>query len=280
MGNDAGDVSLRPLAPGELLRIGSDALQVDVAPMAGGRIAQMRCDGVDWLTGHSADNNAAIAWGCYAMVPWVGRIRRGRFDFDGSTYQLPPTLGPHAIHGVGFMLPWEVTTQSASQVDLTLQLPSDATWPFGGIARQRFTVSGRRLRLKLTVTAGERAMPHPVLGWHPWFLKPERLDFSPTHHYPRDAEGMCSLPLAEPPWGQPWDDCFINTQPVVLQRGGQSVTLTSNCNHWVVFDERAHATCVEPETGPPDAFNLLPERTLQPGETTGAWFELDWQPAD
>ncbi len=272
------DPSLRPLAPGRLLQIRSDALEVDVAPEAGGRIAQIRCDGVDWLAGYSAENNGAIAWGCYAMVPWVGRIRRGRFSFGGRDYQLPITLGPHAIHGVGFVLPWQVTAQTASQVDLSLQLPRDERWPFGGMANQRFAVAGRNLRLELAVTAGDAAMPRPTLGWHPWFLKPERLDFRPTQYYPRDDNYISTLPLAEPPWGKPWDDCFINTVPPVLHRAGQALRLVSECEHWVVFDERAHATCVEPQTGSPDAFNLYPGHVLEAGGTVSASFLLEWLP--
>jgi aldose 1-epimerase len=127
------------------------------------------------------------------------------------------------------------------------------------------------------MSAVEHAMPHPVLGWHPWFVKPERLEFAPTHCYPRDAEGIATLPLADPPWGSAWDDCFINSTPVSLQRGQQVLRLTSDCIHWVVYDERAHSTCVEPQLGPPDAFNLLATPTLSPGETAHAWFLLEWQ---
>ena len=51
--------------------------------------------------------------------------------------------------------------------------------------------------------------------------------------------------------------------------------LTSDCRHWVVYDEPAHATCVEPQSGPPDAFNLEP-LVLAPGETLQRWFLMEW----
>ena len=85
---------------------------------------------------------------------------------------------------------------------------------------------------------------------------------------------MATRPLASPPPG-PWDDCFLNDAPVVLHRGGQRVTLTSDCTHWVVYDMPAHATCVEPQSGPPDAFNLEP-RSLAPGQTLERWFAIEW----
>ena len=268
--------ALQALAPGALLELGNEVLKVLIAPTAGGRIAQITCEGVEWLCGHD-DNAAAIAWGCYPMLPWAGRIRHGRFHFDGGAYQLPLNLGAHAIHGVGFALPWQVETKSPTQVELLLQLPQDERWPFGGTARQRIAIADRTLRMELSMTAGKLAMPRPVLGWHPWFRKPERLEFAPTHCYPRDAAGIATLPLAEPHWGSAWDDCFINTKPVVLNRAGQALQLTSDCDHWVVFDERAQATCVEPQSGPPDAFNLDPAQRLAPGEAAATWFELEWQ---
>jgi aldose 1-epimerase len=274
-GEGSPDAALRPLEPGPLIELSTRALRVQVAPGAGGRIAQITCDGLDWLCGHAPGNEAAIAWGCYPMLPWAGRLRHGQFRFDTRQIQLPVNLGAHAAHGIGFVLPWQVQAQSAATLQMSLQLPRDERWPFGGTAQQRIAVADRSVRLELSLTAQEQAMPRPVLGWHPWFVKPERLDFLPTRCYPRDAQGIATRPLVEPPWDSPWDDCFINSRPVELGRAGRTLRLSSNCNHWVVYDERAYATCVEPQSGPPDAFNLEPGR-LAAGETVTAWCHLEW----
>jgi aldose 1-epimerase len=45
-----------------------------------------------------------------------------------------------------------------------------------------------------------------------------------------------------------------------------------------VYDQTAHATCVEPQTGPPDAFNLEPAPLL-PHASIDAWFAMEWLPA-
>jgi aldose 1-epimerase len=272
-GSPSSDGALDPLAPGALIRLVSGPLAVDVAPAAGGRIAQIVRDDVAWLVGYSERNAATIAWGCYPMLPWAGRIRRGRFEFEGRAWQLPPNLGEHAIHGVGFALPWQVEERSRVHAELSLQLPDDARWPFGGSARQRIELQDNALRMRLTVIAGRRAMP-ATIGWHPWFAKPDRLEFKPAAIYPLDAEGIAVRPLQEPAPG-PWDNCFVNTEPVVLERGGRRLRLTSNCAHWVVYDQPAHATCIEPQSGPPDAFNLEPV-ALTPGSSIEAWFELEW----
>ena len=278
MGNEprsepALDVALNPFPAGELVHIAHGSLVVDIAPLAGGRVAQIARDGEPWLVGQDDGYAAMIAWGSYPMLPWVGRIRRGRFDFDEHSYQLPLNLGGHAIHGVGFSMPWSVDAHSSTHVDLSLALPEDRRWPFGGVARQRIEVAKNRLRMDLSVKAGALAMP-AAIGWHPWFRKPDSIDFNPEKVYSRDAEGIVVHPLLAPPLG-PWDDCFVNYQPVLIHRGQQTLRLTSDCRKWVVYDEPAHATCIEPQTGPPDSFNLEPMR-LAPGASLAAWFMLEW----
>lgn len=268
----ASDAAHLPLAVGPLIELRDGPLAVSVAPQAGGRLAQVVHAGQPWLVGADGIEAAAIAWGCYPMLPWAGRVRGGRFRFDGRDVQLPPSLGAHAIHGVGYRLPWQVEQATARECILSLALGEGTQWPFGGSARQRIAIDGPRLRLELSVQAGARPMPMPVLGWHPWFRKPGQLQFTPTACYPRDADGIARLPVVEVP-ARPWDDCFLNTQPVLLRRGGQVLTLRAGSDHWVVFDEPAHATCVEPQTGPPDAFNLVPG-VLAAGDQVGTWF--DW----
>ncbi|HTV84464.1 MAG TPA: aldose epimerase [Dyella sp.] len=262
--------------PGPLVRIAHGSLTVDIAPSAGGRIAQITTDHDTWLIGHDEGDEAMIAWGSYPMLPWAGRIRHGRFRFHGRDIQLPRNFGEHAIHGIAFALPWWIDGHSPTHIDLSLPLPEDESWPFGGIARQRIEVGQDGLRMTLSITAGEQPMP-ATLGWHPWFRKPDRLEFAPTRMYPRDAQGIATLPVIDPP-PPPWDDCFLNDKPLVMHRAGQRIRLSSSCDHWVIYDETAHATCIEPQSGPPDAFNLTPSRQLSPGETLSVWYAMEWMP--
>jgi len=264
---------MAPLAPGPLLVISNGALRVSIAAQAGGRIAQIEHRDVDHLVGYSRETAAMIAWGCYPMVPWAGRIRRGRFEFGAREYQLPLNLDPHAIHGLGFALPWSVSRHETSVAELTLELPEDERWPFGGFAHQRIVAGRDRLELTLSVRAGRAPMP-VVVGWHPWFRKPERVGFSPSHIYPRDEDGIATLPLADPSPG-PWDDCFVNENPVEVQIAGQRLRLSSDCRHWVVYDAMPFATCIEPQSGPADAFNLEPY-SLPPRETLQRQFLIEW----
>jgi aldose 1-epimerase len=268
------DDAQAPLPAGHLHWLRAGRLEVALAPEAGGRIAHLRYDGVEWLVGEHGGSAAAIGWGCYPMVPWAGRIRQGRFVFDGRAIELPANFGAHAIHGVGFTRSWHIESIGADAATLSLALPEDAYWPFGGSAAQRIHVRPDRLDLHLSVQAGDQAMP-AVLGWHPWFRKPVQVLFSPSAMYPRDGEGIAMLPCVSPAPG-PWDDCFINQAEVTLVSGNQRLRLWADTDHWVVYDGAGHATCVEPQTGPPDGFTLAPRR-LVPGQKMEVTFTLRWE---
>jgi aldose 1-epimerase len=259
------------------VRIGNERVQVEIAPGDGGRIAQVTADGADLLIGRGESDAPGdpMRWGSYPMVPWAGRIRRGHFTFDGADYTLPPNLDAHALHGVGYVMPWAVTRHSPEQIELELALPRDHRWPFGGLARQRIRVDGSTLRCELAVFAGDHPMP-VSLGWHPWFRKPERFGFRPDAMYRRDDDYVAVDELISVPDG-PWDDCFVNTSPVELTIGGVDLRMRSGCTDWVVYDMPAHATCVEPQSAPPDAFNIRPHR-LEPGEGLEIWFDITVMP--
>jgi aldose 1-epimerase len=268
------DDAQAPLPAGHLHWLRAGKLEVALAPEAGGRIARIRYDGVEWLVDEQQGGAATIAWGCYPMVPWAGRIRHGRFNFDGRAYALPTNFGEHAIHGVGFALPWQIDSIAADSATLSLKLPEDDYWPFGGTATQAIHLTPHRLELRLAVQAGTQPMP-AVLGWHPWFRKPDQLLFEPEAMYPRDEEGIARLPLESASPG-PWDDCFINQKAITLVYAGQRLTLRANTDHWVVYDAAPNATCVEPQTGPPDGFNLSPKR-LAAGQHQTLGFEMTWE---
>jgi aldose 1-epimerase len=196
------------------------------------------------------------------MVPWAGRIRHGRFTFDGEEHQLainhrdgPDPRQAHAIHGVAFDRPWHVHDVPGTSCTCSIRLD----WEFGGIVSQRVDVSDHRVVVTLRLESTGADFPAEI-GWHPWFLEPDGLDFAPTAMYRRDDIGLPTGELVEPTDG-PWDDCFVGTDQVVLRYDrptAPGVTVASDCDHWVVFDELAHTTCVEPQSGPPDAFNLSP----------------------
>ena len=255
-----------------------------ISPPDGGRIAQLTVAGRDLLIARPAGDAAdAMVWGSYPMAPWGGRVRDGRFAFDGHEYQLQINHPPHSIHGTVWFQPWSVSDIDDRSMMMSCALGDH--WPFGGVAHQRIELSDRGLICQLGVTADDLAMPAQV-GWHPWFVKPDAATFEFALMYARDTAHIPTGELVPMPSG-PWDDCFIGELgPIALTFGDLTVGVSSDCSHWVIFDQLARATCVEPQSGPPDGFNAQAHRTspanterftvLAPGESMQRTMSITW----
>jgi len=247
--------------------------RVVVEPELGGRIAAIEVAGLSLLVGPGDD---VLRWGCYPMAPWAGRLRDGRFTFDGRTLQLPLTFPPHAIHGTTYTRAWRDEGGGRLSIDL------GEDWPFAGRAVQEITLAEDQLALRLEVhSEGE---PFPAsLGWHPWFRReiergePLELTFEAAAMYERDEQHLPSGVLVAPGEG-PFDDCFkdLLRVPTLRWPGALRLELSSSTDHWVVYDEPAHAICVEPMTGPPDALNLAP-RIVEADRPLCATALLRWE---
>src|SRR5688572_13975962 len=103
--------------------------RLEVSPADGGRISSLVVRGSELL---QTEGDGPMQWGCYPMVPFAGRIRRGQFRFAGRDVQLPLNHPPDAIHGTVFERPWRVDDPAAVSIDL------GPSWPFAGRVVQRF----------------------------------------------------------------------------------------------------------------------------------------------
>lgn len=240
--------------PGRVV-LEADDVRLTVDPRVGGRLASLLVGGQELLV---TDGDGPMWWGCYPMAPFAGRIRDGRFRFRGRAYRLPLTMPPNAIHGTVLDRPWDVIGATVSRVELATDLGRD--WPFRGRVVQTIALVEGGLEATLDVQASE-AMP-VALGWHPWFRRSidgsaAQLEFEARSMYLRGPDGLPTGAVA-PPTPRPWDDAFtdIVTTPRLIWPGVLTLDLRSTAPFWVVFDERDDAICVEPQTAPPDAFNL------------------------
>lgn len=265
--------------PDIITLVGDDGSTCEIDVVRGGRLAQVVAVGQPLLIdpGPAAERDATSTdWGAYPMAPWAGRIRSGRFRFFGRDHQLPLNQqdGPdddrrHAMHGTVFTRSWTIDERSTNAVSLSTRLDRTGSgWPFPGTAHQRIELLAGQLRCDLSIDIDHsvHSEQHPVvfpaeIGWHPWFVKPNQLHFHPNAMYERDRVGLPTGHLVAPTPG-PWDDCFVNTAPVTLEYDrpiASMITVSSDCDHWVVYDVPDHATCVEPQSGPPDAFTIRPQ---------------------
>ena len=260
-----------------MLHLETEGARTDIDLSAGGRLASFVLDGRELLV--TADPST-FNWGCYAMVPFAGRLRDGRFPYAGRTWQMPLNMPPHAMHGFVLDRTWRQVDDATIEVDL------DAPWPFAGRVVHRFDLRPGRLAFRLELHA-EESMP-AALGWHPWFARRPvaadadappsgdlELEFEPGAMYDRDADGIPSGRLI-PPKPRPWDDCFADVRrpPVLRWPGFLELTVESDLRAWVVYDEPAHAICVEPETAAPDSLNRAPD-IVEPGRPLVA--EMTWR---
>ena len=107
----------------------NDRVRAVIDPTRGARLVSLTIDGHEILATSSHPGiDPAIADGCFPMVPWAGRIRDGRLNLDGQTYQLPQTDGEHALHGLGHVAAWERVG------DGVYELAIDEPWPTEGVA--------------------------------------------------------------------------------------------------------------------------------------------------
>lgn len=266
---------------------------VDIDVAAGARIRQITVadasETVELLASADEHDPFSTGWGSFPMAPWAGRLRHGRFRFFGRDVGLdlnhadgsgtgggpihppqPAPVGPirsddqrrHAIHGTTFARRWDVVDASADRIEATCRLDGALGWDFPGTARQVLTVSPQRLHLALAVEADDGAIFPAAIGWHPWFAKPDRLVVHPVAMFEQDDIGLPTGRLVAPT-KPPWDDCFVVHAPAELhyqRRLAPVVTVASpDCEHWVLYDKPTHATCIEPQSGPPDALNVRPE---------------------
>ena len=280
-----------------------------ISPDEGGRIASLRVANTQLLVERPLDGSDPdpMSWGCYPMAPWAGRIRHGRFNFRGVEYHLAINLTPHAIHGTVFTRAWHVDLVEDDAASMSCTF--GPTWPLGGFVTQRIELHPDSLVCELTVTATNTEMPAQV-GWHPWFVKPHSASLAFANMYARDREGIPTGTLVTPHDG-PWDDCFTQPlEPLELRYRTAAtavvdtavvdtavvdtavadtvvvdtvvVTISSDCDHWTVYDQPHHATCVEPQSGPPDGFNLEASGAhsttiLGPGEALQRSMRIGWR---
>ena len=156
------------------LTLRSGDLVLALSPSIGGAISAF-----DWA---GAGGPRAILRKCHSplekvldacsfpLVPYVNRIRDGRFTFRGREVVLRPNMtgDPSPLHGQGWLNAWSVESAEETSCILTYRYEA-GEWPWSYEARQKFALDARGYSVRLTCrnTSGD-AMPCG-LGQHPYF---------------------------------------------------------------------------------------------------------------
>lgn len=246
---------------------------VAVLDTTGGRLSQLTVHGHDLLVPFTDRWSLS---GCYPMVPWAGRLDRGRFSFGGVDHQLPITMEPHAIHGVAMEVDWDLVGDGRMQVELA------QGWPLGGVAETTYALTDSSITCTVSVTATDQALP-AAIGFHPCFTRSlagnaDDLSFAPEFMWERGEDYLPTGAQIRPAPDGPWDDCFggVTEAPTLTWGDAVAVELRSPTDTWVTFDQLDAAICVEPQTDTPNAFNMSGGKVLEPGASLALTLEIVW----
>ena len=271
-----------PTTQSPVLLTAGDA-EVTVAPADGCRVVSLRLGGTELLrTGQDDDAlpGDVFGYGSFAMVPWAGRVDRGRWRNGQVGHELPIDMPPHAIHGTGVRTGWTpASAPTATRVAFYYDLADP--WPYRGRVTQLFELTPESLRTTLSVETAGDSFPAQV-GWHPWFrkrLRPDgteaRLDFAPAWQEQRGDDYLPTGRRIDPLPG-PRDDCFglpDGVAATLVWEGELSLEVTADVDWLVVYDEQRDAICVEPQSGPPNGLNTAPRLVtlVDPLEASTTW---------
>ncbi len=162
------------MAADELATIAAGSLRLALSPSIGGAISAFT-----WLDGganrpilresHSLLEKAVDA-SSFPLVPYVNRIRGGRFTFRGREVRIAPNMAgdPSPLHGQGWINPWTVDRAVDRHASLSFRHKA-GEWPWDYQARQDFPLDEGGLTVTLTCrNLSDDAMPCG-LGQHPYF---------------------------------------------------------------------------------------------------------------
>ncbi|MEV6347018.1 aldose 1-epimerase family protein [Actinoplanes sp. NPDC051851] len=275
----------------------------------GGTLRGFSSEGRELLDGFGPDEIAPGAAG-QILAPWPNRIRDGRYDFEGVTYQLALTepARNNAIHGLVNWVRWRATEQSASAITLEYDLPAQVGYPWSLTLRTRWSVSADGLRCVQEVVNSSDANAPWGYSVHPYLRLPGVPVDDTVLRVPAKTRIVADarlLPVAavkiagtEHDYSEPrrigeavLDTTFgdidfgadgITTVTLADPGSGASIDVWADdkFKYWQVFsgdtlhgERHRRSVAVEPMTCPPDAYRSGRDLiVLAPGETwTTAW---------
>lgn len=158
----------------QLIRLANQRFELLISPTAGGSITRF-----DWNAGDQAfpilrsapdDAHNVLDSSNFPLVPFVNRVRGGRFSFRGRKIVLTPNMAsdPSPLHGQGWLGHWEIDSVDQTSAALSLH-HGRGEWPWAYHARQEFQLDDEGLSVRLTCT-NLSSEPMPCgLGQHPYF---------------------------------------------------------------------------------------------------------------
>jgi aldose 1-epimerase len=222
-----------------------------------------------------------LAMSSFPLVPYSNRIGFGRFDYLGQSFTIEPNFAPepHAIHGIGWKMPWVVSNISETRCVLDLNYFADGRWPWSFSARQVIELSENKLTMTLeTVNTADQPVPL-AFGHHPYFEKSGAFltfrarrvlmsgkDMLPT--YSETPSGGFDFSKGERVEGHDIDHCYAGWDGdarIVWRDRSLGLIITSDMEAAVVYIPKdGEAFCFEPVPHVNNALNRPDDRPAMP----------------
>jgi aldose 1-epimerase len=275
------------------IALSSDNLTLYVSPW-GASLRGLVADGTTEIISRYIGASRKTGGQGDVLIPFPGRIRDGKYSFQGTDYQLEKTdsEGPNAIHGFLRKRPWAIKEQSevtaTFEIDLTA---SDAPgYPFPLHTEVTYEVEPQGITVSFRITNTGTTDAPVGAGFHPYFMLGTAIidDLALTVPFESTLEYESLLPtgVAAPNKEQRYDftqekiigatsfnTCYLN--PIRDENGNVAITLrTSDAykslsvilgpefNYVVLYSgdvlpesHRRKALAIEPMTCGSDAFN-------------------------
>ncbi|NJC04253.1 aldose 1-epimerase [Sphingomonas kaistensis] len=157
-----------------MLALRAGDLELVLSPALGGAIRDLSWtrDGrrIPLMRASREAADSVLDMASFPLVPFVNRIRGGRFTFRGREVVLKPNMAGDIspLHGQGWLAPW--TVKDAGENHAELHFTHEAgEWPWAYEAVQVVTLDERGLSLRLQCRNRD-SEPMPCgLGQHPYF---------------------------------------------------------------------------------------------------------------
>ena len=155
------------------IRLSAQRLELELNPSTGGSISAFRWTGdggpANLLRECNSGCENVLEAGNFPLVPYVNRIRGGRFSFRGREVTIAPNMpgDPSPLHGQGWLAPWKVEARAEAEAILSFR-HSAGEWPWDYSAEQHFALDAGGLSLRLSCrNLADEPMPCG-LGQHPY----------------------------------------------------------------------------------------------------------------
>jgi aldose 1-epimerase len=239
-----------------------------VVSSIGARLESWSIDGRELL----ADGE----FGGKVLAPWPGRLRDGRYRFDGAEHRTPMTERErrNALHGLTTERRWREIRSSSRRLTLAYDLRPEHGYPFSLALEAEYELAARRVVVTLRATnVGSTPAPFGA-GLHP-YLKGDVLELPARVVLPVDDR---LLPAGDPAPVAGTELDFRRARAIAAQRidrcfgeldrdgdGIARVALDGDAGRVEVWMDASFAfvqiytndagVAIEPFTCAPDAFN-------------------------